>query len=105
MPSANADELLHKQVRRQVPFSIPRVLSDRVDNLCAILNGDEGKVGPIYRHELVAALVAHAPESLRDLEKLINDYRGLRVRSAAVGDDKKSNVIELRPIKPGRRTS
>jgi hypothetical protein len=99
------DALLHKQERRQVPFAIPRVLSDRLDKLCAVLNGPEGQVGVIYRHELVAALLAHAPERLADLEKLIADYRSLRVREALVGDERQSNVVELRPVKPGRRAT
>lgn len=97
------DELLHKQQRRQVPFSLPILLSQRLDDLCAILNGDEGRVGTIYRQDLVAGLVALAPETLPDLERLITEYRDLKVRDALVGDGKLAEVIELRPTKPGRR--
>jgi hypothetical protein len=102
MSSADADGLLHKQERRQVPFAIPRVLSDRLDKLCALVN-EQGTVGTVFRYELLSALLVEAPESVRELERLIGEYRKLTVRAAAVGDEKNANVIDLHPVKPGRR--
>lgn len=99
------DALLHKQQRRQVPFSIPILVSQRIDDLCALMNGEEGRLGTIYRQDLVAALVSLAPEDLRPLEELIDNYRDLKVRDALVGDAKNADVIELRPVKPGRRSA
>lgn len=78
-------------------------MSQRLDDLCALLN-TRGRVGTIYRQDLVAALISLAPEALRDLETTIDNYRNLTVRDALVGDEKNAQVIELRPAKPGRRT-
>jgi hypothetical protein len=97
--------LLHKQERRQVPFKIPILVSQRADDLVALLNSDEVKLGPIFRQDLVAALIALAPEDAASLEKLVEDYRTLKVRDALVGEAKDAQVIELRPAKPGRRTA
>src|SRR5437879_5760189 len=102
MAAPQPDELLHKQPKRQVTFSMPLLISERADDLCAVLNRD-GTVGTIYRQELVAALVGLAPEKVDDLETLINDYRALKVRDARLGAEKKAQVIELRDVKPGRR--
>ncbi len=96
-------DLLHKQERRQVPFSIPILVSQRLDDLCAVLNGPHGTQGQIYRQDLVAALITRAPETLADLQAIIDDYRAALVRDALVGDAKGAEVIELRPAKPGRR--
>lgn len=96
-------DLLHKQTGRQRTFKIPDLVSDRLDDLCAVLNGDEGTTGKIQRQDLLAALVAVAPEELRSLEKLIDEYRNAKVRDALVGDAKGADVIELRAVKPGRR--
>ena len=93
--------LAHKQTPRLVPFSLPIVVSQRLDDLCAILNSD-GTVGTIYRKDLVAALIALAPEDLDALETAIQDYRKLKVRDLLVGGAK---VFELREVKPGRRTA
>lgn len=96
--------LLHKQEKRQVPFAVPILVSQRVDDLCAILNGPTGTQGQIYRQDLVAALITRAPETLEELECIISDYRAALVRDALVGEAKSAEVIELRPAKPGRRS-
>ena len=101
--TAKPDALLHKQQQRPVPFSMPILVSQRLDALCAVLNGDEGTSGVVYRNDPVAALIACAPETLADLEKLVDDYRDMTVREGLVGDEKLAKVIELRPAKPGRR--
>jgi hypothetical protein len=98
----NPNDLLHKEPKRQTTFSLPLLVSERADDLCSVLNA-EGKVGTIYRQELVAALIGLASEDVGDLEEIISDYRNLKVRDARVGSDKGANVIELRPVKPGRR--
>jgi hypothetical protein len=97
------DELVGKQHKRQMTFSMPLVLSQRLDDLCRLLN-TEGQVGTIHRQELVAALIGTASEQLVELEKLIGDYRALKIKDVLVGDEKGAEVIELRPVKPGRRT-
>ena len=96
------NELLHKQTKRQMTFSMPLLLSQRLDDLCKLLN-EEGQTGTIHRQDLVAALIGTAPEKLAELEKLIGDYRALKVRDGLVGAEKGARVIELRPVKPGRR--
>ena len=94
---------LHKQERRPVPFSIPRIVSQRLDDLCALINDEGNLIGRVYRNDLVAALIALAPETATGLEQLLDDYTNLHVRDAQVGGTKDAEVIELRPIKPGRR--
>ena len=96
------DELLAKQPGRQRTFKIPDVLSDRLDKLCRLVT-DGGTVGTIQRQDLLAALIAEAPEAVADLDKLIDEYRDKVVRDALVGDEKGAKVIQLRPVKPGRR--
>jgi hypothetical protein len=103
MTHPDPDAPLHKEPKRQVTFSMPLLVSERADDLCQIIDS-EGTVGTVYRQELVAALIALAPEDIRDLEKLVNDYRQLKVRQTRVGSEKDAKVIELRVVKPGRRT-
>ncbi|MGD0166916.1 MAG: hypothetical protein ABSC51_06460 [Gaiellaceae bacterium] len=79
-------------------------MSQRLDDLCAVLNR-KGTVGEIRRQLLVAALIARAPEDVDDLQKLIEEYRNRKVADALVGDDKAAQVIQLRAVKPGRRPS
>jgi hypothetical protein len=98
------DDLLHKQACRQRTFSFPVLVSDRLDDLCAVLNR-KGTVGDIRRQLLVAALIACAPEGIDDLQKLIEEYRNKKVADSLVGDAKAAQVIQLRAVKPGRRLS
>lgn len=98
------DAPLHKQERRQGSLSLAPILSQRLDELCAMLNREGNVRGAVYRQDILAALIALAPETVPDLEKLIADYEALKVRDALVGPAKDAKVIELRPRKPGRRT-
>lgn len=85
-------------------MKLSAVLDRRLDDLVALVNRDGNLPGGrIYRHDLLAVLIALAPETAPELEALITLYFGLRVRDGLVGEDKKSNVIALRPPKPGRR--
>lgn len=97
-----ASDLVHKQPGRQRTFKIPDLISDRLDDLCHVLNED-GAVGEIRRQNLIAALVALAPEDVEALEKLINTYRNKTVGESLVGKKKGAEVIELREVVPGRR--
>src|SRR5687768_15219497 len=99
------DAPLHKQPGRQGSLKLAPVISQRLDELCALVNRDGNVRGTVYRQDLIAALIALAPETVADLEKLIEDYMTLKVRHALVGTAKDAKVIELRPAKPGRRTS
>lgn len=103
MPPSPSDPL-HKQPLRSRSFAIPDVISDRIDALCALVNKDGDLRGTVHRQDLLSALVAFAPEDLATLEKILQDFQGLKVRDALVGDAKNAKVIELRPTKPGRRT-
>jgi hypothetical protein len=103
--TTNPDAPLHKQNRSQRSLKLSAVLSQRLDDLCAVLNRDGSLRGVIHRQDLLAALIALAPETVADLEHIITDYEGMKVRHALVGAEKGAKVIELRPTKPGRRTS
>jgi hypothetical protein len=98
------DERLHKQPRAQRSTKLSAVLDARLDALVALLNREGNLIGRVYRHDLIAALIALAPEDLGELEKLMNSYIDLSVRDALVGDAKNAKVIELRAPRPGRRT-
>jgi hypothetical protein len=97
----NPEGLLHKRPARQVTFALPDLVSDRLDALVDVLNGEEGQEGRIYRQDIVAALIGMSKEGLAELSALIKDYRNLKNRQAVVGAP--SNVIELRSVSPGRR--
>lgn len=84
-------------------MKLARVLSDRLDKLCALLNHDGTLPGTIYRQDLLAALIALAPEDVADIEETMTKYYDLTTRDALVGAEKDADVIELRPMKPGRR--
>lgn len=96
------DALLAKQPGRQRTFKLPDLLSDRLDNLCKTVTKD-GTHGTIQRQDLLAALVATSVEDLGDLDKLIDRYWNMKVREALIGDEKGAKIIELYPVKPGRR--
>ena len=98
----NPDDPLDKSQARQRTLKFPDVLSERLDKLCHLLT-TKGKHGVIERKDLVAALIAAAPEELDDLNDLIAEYREKKVRDALVGAEKDAKVIEFRPVKPGRR--
>jgi len=98
------DAALHKQPGRSRNLGISDLLSERLDDLCALVNRDGTLPATIYRQDLVAALVALAPEDVEGLEKLLADYYALKVRDALVGAAKDAKIIQLRPRKPGRRT-
>ncbi len=97
-------ERLHKQPRSQRSMKLSAVLDARLDALVALLNKDGNLIGRIYRHDLIAALIASAAENVAELERLMNAYQDMSVRDALVGDAKNAKVIELRPTRPGRRT-
>jgi hypothetical protein len=104
MDKSELDTPLHKQATTSRSVALPPVLSDRLDKLCALVNREGSLRGTIYRKDLLAALIALAPEDLGELEGLMRNYEGLRTRDALVGADKDATVIELRPPKPGRRS-
>jgi hypothetical protein len=85
-------------------MKLSAVLDQRLDELVALINRDGNLIGRIYRHDLIAALVALAPETVIELEKILDSYQNMAVRDALVGDAKNAKVIELRPARPGRRT-
>lgn len=99
------DALVHKQDTSLRSSKMPLVISDRLDDLVRLLNDEGTLVSTVFRHDLLCALIAAAPESAADLEKLMADYGNMKVREAVVGAAKGAAVIELRPLKPGRRTS
>lgn len=96
------DDLLAKQPGRQRTFKIADLLSDRLDKLCRLVTVD-GTVGTIQRQDLLEVLIADAPETVAELDQLVHEYRGKKVRDALVGDEKNATVIQLRPVRPGRR--
>lgn len=98
------DERLHKQPRFQRSTKLSTVLDARLDALVALLNKEGNLIGRIYRHDLIAALIAGAAEDVAELERLMDAYQEMSVRDALVGDAKNAEVIELRPTRPGRRS-
>lgn len=101
--TADPDSPLHKQRCSQRSIKMSAVLSQRLDDLCARLNRGGTLRGTIYRQDLVAALIALAPETVPELQKLVTDYEDMKVGHAVVGAAKGAKVIELRAAKPGRR--
>lgn len=85
-------------------MKLSAVLDKRLDDLVAMLNREGNLVGRLYRHDLIAALIALAPETGDELEKMIGHYQAMTVRDALLGAEKDAQVIELRPARPGRRT-
>jgi hypothetical protein len=104
MDNDELDTPLHKQATTSRSVALAPVLSDRLDKLCALVNREGSLRGTIYRKDLVAALIALAPEDLGELEGLMENFVDLRTRDALVGDEKNADVVELRPAKPGRRS-
>jgi len=78
-------------------------LDKRLDDLVALLNREGNLTGHVYRHDLIAALIALAPEEATELERLMTNYADLQVRDALVGDAKNAKVIEFPAARPGRR--
>jgi len=82
---------------------MPDVVSDRLDKLVAAINRDGSIPATIHRKDLVAALVTFCNEDVPSLQALLERYADAKVRDALVGAEKDAKVIELRPVKPGRR--
>jgi hypothetical protein len=104
MDTVDPDAPLHKQPCSQRTVKLSGVLDERLDALVTLVNKDASLVGRLYRHDLISALIARAPETAEDLERLVTEYADMTVRDALIGDAKNAKVIELRPAKPGRRT-
>jgi hypothetical protein len=81
------------------------VLSDRLDALVQLVNHDCNLPSRVYRHDLLAVLIARAPESATEWTALYDEYLEMKNRDAQVGEAKNAKVIELRAIKPGRRST
>jgi hypothetical protein len=96
---------LNKEPREQRSMKLSCVLSDRLDELVQLVNRDCNLPSRVYRHDLLAVLIARAPESVAEWTTLYDDYMEMKNRDAQVGDAKNANVIELRAVKPGRRST
>jgi hypothetical protein len=101
--TARSGDRLNKEPRDQRSLKLSAVLSRRLDDLVTLVNQDCNLDARVYRHDLLAALIARAPETAEDWTALYAHYMGMKNRDAMVGDAKKENVIELRPTVPGRR--
>jgi hypothetical protein len=84
-------------------MKLSAALDKRLDDLVSLVNDEGNLVGHVYRHDLIAALVAFAPEESSELEKLMTEYAEMTVRDALVGDAKNAKVIEFPSARPGRR--
>ena len=96
---------LNKEPREQRSMKLSCVLSDRLDDLVQLVNRDCNLPSRVYRHDLLAVLVARAPESAQEWTALYDEYLAMKNRDAQVGEAKNAKVIELRPAKPGRRST
>jgi hypothetical protein len=84
-------------------MKLSAVLSKRLDELVKVVNLECNLPARVYRHDLLAVLIARAPETEADWTKLYDEYLEMTNADAMVGKEKGAKVIELRPAKAGRR--
>jgi hypothetical protein len=87
----------------QLSVWVPHHLSQRLDDLCKIVNASSA--GRFHRKDVLAALLYSAPERLSDLQRILNEYANARPEQATVGADKGAKVYEFKRAKPGPRSN
>lgn len=97
------DAPLAKQPYRSRQVLMPDAVSDRLDELCRVVNAEGSLTGTVHRKHLGSALIALAPEDPAALQRLLAEYQDMKVRDAQVAAGKDAKVVKLRAVRPGRR--
>lgn len=96
----DADDYASRVVTKQAGVSWPFPVDRRLDQLVELAN----RVGAnVRRSELVAAIVAAAPDDPEKLLRIILDWRTRHVRDVVIGVDDAAKVVKIARFPPGRR--
>lgn len=85
---------------RNRTFNLPDVVTDRLDALLQVME-DQGFRAE--RTDLVAALICEAEPNGPELQRIVQDYRTMRVRQVVLGADPESTTVVVKPAGPGPR--
>ncbi|QQW33523.1 hypothetical protein [Mycobacterium marinum] len=96
----DANEYASRTVTKQSGVSWPFPVDRRLDQLVEVANAAGANVN---RSELVAAIVAAAPDDPEQLLRMALDWRRCQVRDVVIGIGDAAKVVEIPRFRPGRR--